>query len=112
MPIAPFIRLFESWGVHESLTLAQLRQKAITLLTITSMASPSNLAPRVSFFREQVKFNSDGSATFNFFGTKNDSQRSGFEVRIVCTNSVLTDPILCLNSMSQSIFKKIRNVDA
>ena len=60
------------------------------------MARPSDLAPRVGLFRDQVKFNSDSSATFNFFGTKNDSQRAGFEVRIECTKSVLTDPILCL----------------
>ena len=96
MPIAPFSRLFENWGDNEALPLTLLRQKAITLLAIACLARPSDFSPSAGFNRDQIKFNSDGSATIFFFGVKNDANRSGFEVRIEPTDNILTDPVECL----------------
>lgn len=96
MPIEPFKQLFASWGDNEYLSVAQLRQKSITLLAIACMARPSDFAPRVGFFRDQVIFHEEGSATISFFGVKNDADRDGFEVRIEGTELSSTDPVKCL----------------
>ena len=77
-------------------TAVRLRQKAVTLLTLTAMCRPSDLAPRVGFMRDQIHFNDDGSMTVLFYGIKNDTDRHGFEVRIGRSECALTDPVLCL----------------
>ena len=96
MPMAPFTSLFESWGPNESLSISQLRQKSLTLLTIACIARPSDFAPSTGFYRDQIEFNKDGSATLQFFGVKNDADRAGFEVRIEPTSNAYTDPVECL----------------
>lgn len=94
MPMEPLSRLFESWGENNTLTLSQLRQKALTLLTMACMARPSDLAPKVGFVRSQLSFR-DTSVTVLFFGIKNDTNRQGFEVRVDGTESN-ADPVKCL----------------
>ena len=93
MPLAPVTILFNNWGVNESLSITQLRQKSITLLAIACMARPSDFSPRAGFFRDQIKFNCDGSATVYFFGVKNDANRAGFEIRVEKTANIFMDPI-------------------
>ena len=46
-------------------------------------------------------FNKDGSLTIVFFGIKNDSDRSGFEVRLPCTTNDRIDPVQCLHVYMQ-----------
>ncbi|GFN91423.1 reverse transcriptase/ribonuclease h/methyltransferase [Plakobranchus ocellatus] len=96
MPTNNFVKLFKNWGANENLSLRRLRQKAVTLLALTAMCRPSDLAPRVGFMRDQIHFNDDGSMTVLFYGIKNDTDRHGFEVRIGRSECVLTDPVLCL----------------
>ena len=66
MPMPPFTSLFESWGPNESLSISQLRQKSLTLLAIACIARPSDFAPSTGFYRDQIEFNKDGSATLHF----------------------------------------------
>ncbi|GFO35183.1 hypothetical protein PoB_006168800 [Plakobranchus ocellatus] len=96
MPIQSFMNLFESWGPNRDLCLKKLRQKAITLLALAEMCRFSDLALRVGLFRNQVLFKPNGCLVVQFFGTKNDSDRHGFEVQIDPSSNPLTDPVSCL----------------
>ena len=95
MPAKPFYTLFQSWDKDENLSLKDLRIKVVTLMALSFMARPSDLAPLAEHFdpssgesraftlgRQQVAFHSDGSLTLTMFGIKNDTDRSGFEMRI------------------------------
>lgn len=106
MPCEPFYRLFSQWPDNEELPLPKLRLKAITLIALVTMARPSDLAPlaqvfnpetdeseSVCFNTENLHFNEDGSLTITFFGTKNDSDRTGFEVRIPPSATSKCDPV-------------------
>ena len=74
----------------------KLRQKCITLLAIACIARPSDFAPKIGFFRDQLEFHSDGSAIIKLFGVKNDANRAGFEIRIEPTLDEVTDPVQCV----------------
>lgn len=111
MTIEPFRKLFESWGQNNTLSLSKLRQKAITLMTIATMARPSDIAPIVGLSRDQITFNDDNSATILFFGTKTDHARQGFEVRIEGTGDELSDPIRCLQCYCERTAVAAQGVD-
>jgi hypothetical protein len=109
MPLRPFYELFSSWKENQDLPLNKLRLKAITLMAITFMARPSDLAPmgvlfdpesmackRQVFSSNNIIFNDDGSMCVRFFGTKNDSSRTGFEVNVPPAEDVKVDPVSCL----------------
>ena len=96
--IAPIISLFETWGPNEALSDEKLRQKCVSLLCLTAMCRPSDLAPRVGFHRNQIVFNKDGSATVTFFGIKNDADRKGFEIKLSPTSEKISDPVKCLRN--------------
>ena len=110
MPVQPFIDLFTSWGNNDTLTLKQLRMKAITLLALVCMTRPSDLAPKgvllntldltvnsIVLSLDNVEFLPDKSLTILFFGIKNDTSRSGFEVNIPQnSNNHYIDPVSCL----------------
>lgn len=109
MPVEPFYKLFRSWNDNNVLPMDMLRLKCVTLLALSFMARPSDLAPRgetfdftdghctsLLFTRNQVKFHDDGSLTIVFFGIKNDASRTGFEVRIPGNPDVKIDPVRCL----------------
>lgn len=95
MPLEPFTILFQQWGENDLLSIGQLRQKAITLLTIACMARPSDFAPKVGFKRGQIEFH-DKDMTIKFFGIKNDHDRAGFEVRVESVDESIVDPVACL----------------
>ena len=46
MPVQPFLQMFRSWGENAMLSVWSLRLKAITLLALTVMLQPSDIAPR------------------------------------------------------------------
>lgn len=60
------------------------------------MCRPSDISPKVGFFRDQINFNNDGSMTVQFFGIKNDSSKTGFEIRIAGSEDKTIDPVVCL----------------
>lgn len=106
MPLVAFDELFRSWEDNNGVSLKDLRLKAITLLAIAFMTRPSDLAPRGQYFdpssnscvaftfsRDQLMFHEDGSLTVTFFGIKNDSSRTGFEVRIPKSSSSRNDVV-------------------
>ena len=114
MPVEPFARMFESWPDNELLSIKDLRLKCITLVALNFMARPSDLAPRGVVFdpvsgqycqiflrRDQVLFHEDGSMTMVFFGIKNDTSRSGFEVRIPGSVVAKLDPVRALRCYVQ-----------
>lgn len=109
MPVTPFTQLFRSWPDNNDICIKKLRLKAITLLALTAMTRPSDLAPKgvkynakdhsiepLILSTDQVRFNSDGSLTLVFFGIKNDKDRKGFEVKIPSASDSKLDPVDCL----------------
>jgi hypothetical protein len=80
--------------------------KAITLLALTFMTRPSDLAPRAQVFytsdnsvdmcvllRDYVQLHHDKSMTITFFGVKNDTSRTVFEVRVPPSKDLKTEPV-------------------
>ena len=112
MPVQPFSDLFVTFGDNDTMTLRQLRMKALTFVALTCMTRPSDLAPRgVTLNKtdlsinnsvstvDNVGFHDDKSMTIHFFGIKNDTSRSGFEVNIPPTNdNPRMDPVSCLKT--------------
>ena len=96
MPLKPFTDMFERWPDNDNLTLAKLRVKAVTLITIGTLARCSDLAPANVLKRKNVTFNKDGSLTILFHGIKNDSDRKGFEIRVECAQNPKSDPVKTL----------------
>ena len=123
MPISPFRQLFLSWRDNAYLTVKDLRLKAITLLALTLMLRPSDIAPRAEmldpetktshrlvFSRDRVKFHDDGSATVVIFGVKNDCQRTGFDVHLQPHSDPKLDPVKTLQDYL-SCTKDIKSTD-
>ncbi len=111
MPIQAFHDLFMSWADNEELSVQDLRLKAITLMALTFMARPSDLAPNAVHFdptslsvekqvlsTSNIVFHGDGSMTVRFFGIKNDSTRTGFECTVPQADNAKIDPCKCLKS--------------
>jgi hypothetical protein len=109
LPIKPFSDLFVKWGPNTTLSTAQLRLKVITLLAITMMLRPSDIAPKsvcfdahdnmVSsriFCANQVVFKEDGSAMITFHGIKNDTDRKGFTTYLPPAKNEILDPVSAL----------------
>ena len=95
MPTNSFVELFHSWGKNDELTIKQLRMKTVTLLALVCMTRPSDLAPKgvnlnsrdllvhnIVLSLNNIQFMADNFLTIFFFGIKNDTSRSGFEVNI------------------------------
>ena len=109
MPVQPFHNLFLSWDGNWKISIEDLRMKSITLLALSMMLRPSDIAPQATTLvgdtyksfvmtTDQVLFNQDGSATITLFGIKNDYHREGFEV-IVCPASLTRlDPVITLRT--------------
>jgi len=103
MPVQKFNGLFSSWPENVYLEVKNLRLKAICLLALALMLRPSDIAPKalhsennhveqICFSVKQVEIQTD-SAKFTFFGIKNDTSRSGFEVMIPRAKDAKLDPI-------------------
>jgi hypothetical protein len=109
MPVKPFIDMFLRWEENDLLPIKDLRLKTITLLALTVMLRPSDIAPRskifdpvmnitknIVFSKDNIQFNEDGSATLSFFGIKNDLHRSGFVERLPPHSVAKLDPVAAL----------------
>lgn len=104
MPLERFKELFLNWGDNDLLSIKQLRLKCVTLLAIYLMLRPSDIAPhsvnlqsgkerRILFGTDQLNFQDDGSVIVTFFGIKNDTSRSGFNVVLRPHVNTLLDPV-------------------
>jgi len=106
MPIEPFASLFRGWEANSDLPLADLRLKAITLLALSVMLRPSDIAPNgehfnpetdsvepFTFSTEDITRNTDGSVGIKFHGIKNDYDRQGFAVNLQPADQVFMDPV-------------------
>ena len=89
--------IFEKWPRDDMLTTSDLRLKAVTLLTISTLARCSDLALANILKREQIQFNSDGSLTISLFQIKNDRDRTGFEIRVEKASNIKYGPVKTLN---------------
>ena len=120
MPIKPFTDMFNKWPENDKLSTADLRLKSMTLLTISTLARCSDLAPANCLKRNQVRFNQDGSLTLVLFGIKNDSDRKGFEIRVEKSSDPKCDPVQTLkdymtrtskNGTPEALFIKTTSFD-
>ena len=113
MPVVKFTELFESWVGNEELSIKQLRLKCITLLALSLMLRPSDIAPKgvnyqsvddtvvpILFTEDQVEFTENGLIC-KFLGVKNDTSRSGFEVFLPMVNDEKIDPVRTLQCYIQ-----------
>ena len=112
MPIRKFYDMFMNWSNNDLLDIRSLRLKAITLLALTAMLRPSDIAPnarhagtegesKVVFSVDQVLF-TEHDAKITFFGIKNDTARSGFEVQIPRSTESKIDPV---NTLQEYIMR-------
>ena len=69
MPVEPFVEMFSNWLPNELLPIKELRQKAITLVSLV-MCKPSDLALKAVLRRSQVAQNPESSLTLYFFRHK------------------------------------------
>lgn len=106
LPIKPFTDMFSSWPENELLDIRRLRLKCITLLALAMMLRPSDIAPKAQLFHaetkessqvvlsvDDIKFESDGTASVFLHGTKNDTDRSGFKVVVPQATNMKVDPV-------------------
>ena len=95
MPVKPFTDLCQNWGSNESLSIQKLRQKAITLLALSALCRPSDIAPISVFKRKQIEF-TDKGMNITLFGIKNDSRREGFNIFVSRSTDIMSDPVSTL----------------
>ena len=107
LPVNAFVNLFNSWD-NSSIPIADLRLKTITLLALSLMLRPSDIAPRAKMFdvlsgeekayifkTNMLEFNTDG-VQVTFHGIKNDLDRSGFKILLPRLEDKNLDPVHCL----------------
>jgi len=106
LPIKPITDLFESWPDNMCLDIKRLRLKCLTLLALTMMLRPSDVAPKAQLFNidskessqvvlstSDIKFEDNGSVNIFLHGTKNDTDRAGFQVVVPQASDVKLDPV-------------------
>jgi hypothetical protein len=89
MPIQRFYDLFHRWDDNQRLSVKYIHLKAITLLALTFMLWPSDVAPRAVtvnadlqteqfvFDIDKITFHNSGHMSICFHGNKNDYQQEG-----------------------------------
>ena len=110
LPVEAFHHLFNSWNDNDSLSIGDLRLKAITLLALGLMLRPSDIAPKGKMFDNitgetknfvfstaMISF-APGGLTITFLGIKNDSMRTGFEVFLPFSAVAKMDPVETLRT--------------
>jgi hypothetical protein len=110
LPIQPFVTLFsDSRWTTSSVTVKDLRMRAICLLALVLMARPSDFDPQARTYdpntglleqvvlsEDQVIFNQNGDLTITLHGIKNDYSRDGFTITIPGCEQSAIDPVRCL----------------
>ena len=108
LPVQAFHLLFNTWEHNERLSLADLRLKAITLLALSLMLRPSDIAPKGEVFNsfsgessnfilttDMLNFSNDG-VSITLMAIKNDSSRDGFEIFLPSIQNSKLDPVQTL----------------
>jgi hypothetical protein len=108
-PIKPFRDMFMLWSYNDLLPLKDLRLKVITLLALTVMLRPSDVAPKgkifdaeklstdsILFTADMVTFLGDGSVQLQLHGIKNDTDGKGFTATVPCNPVAKLDPVASL----------------
>ena len=111
MPVQPFHDLSSARPSNEFLDLKRLRMKTLTLLALVFMARPSDFALKARVFNPATQDAHSkvqrGSGRVSqgwilyyivFQGTKNDTGRGGFEMRIPRAADAKVDPVACLQA--------------
>jgi hypothetical protein len=111
MPVQPFKDMFSSWPENCELDIKRLRLKCITLLALTIMVRPSDLAPKALLFNAEskdyspvvlsvndVEFKDNGFMSMLLHGTKNDTDRAGFQLLIPPASQSKLDPVSALQT--------------
>lgn len=102
--------MFCAWPNNNQLDTKKLRLKCLTLLALTIMLRPSDVAPKAQLFHSNtgessqvvlsvndLRFDEKGVTLF-LHGTKNDTDRSGFEVYIPRASTPKLDPVVALST--------------
>lgn len=109
MPVENFNELFTTWPENHTLSVKDLRMKAITLLACTNSNDKTFGYPQTIYFCDDISghtlkqnftmknivFEKD-CMKVTFFGIKNDAMRKGFEVILPKSKSVKIDPVQTL----------------
>ena len=114
MPVENFRDMFLTWPGNYMLTLEDLRLKCMTLLALSAMTRPSDVAPLSTLYDEKegvfkpmvlstenIRFNTNGSMTIIFHGIKNDYDRNGFEVNLPPASNPRLDVVRALRCYIQ-----------
>ena len=107
LPVSAFVDIFQTWD-NNHVPVPDLRLKAITLLALSLMLRPSDIAPRAKIFdfisgeeksylfkTDMLTFSPEG-VQVTFHGIKNDIDRSGFKVFLPRLEDRNLDPVECL----------------
>ena len=107
LPVNVFVNLFQTWD-NNCIPISDLRLKTITLLALSLMLRPSDIAPRAKMFdfisgeeksylfkTDMLTFSPEG-VQVTFHGIKNDIDRSGFKVLLPRLEDKNLDPVECL----------------
>ncbi len=99
MPTEPFLQLFMNWPSNPHLPLERLRLKAVTLLALSAMLRPSDIAPTSGtiFSRKAVNILDNGAIEMYLHGIKNDSDRDGFRVVVRPSANAEVCPVQALS---------------
>ena len=108
LPVTEITNMFMKWGDNKDLSIKHLRLKAITLLALSLMLRPSDVAPKGTIFdqvseteesfifsKDMIQFSVAGMHV-TFLGIKNDTDRSGFKVFLPRMNDDILDPVKTL----------------
>lgn len=108
LPVGQLLDTIKLWGVNSSMPIKFLRIKTISLLAISLMLRPSDIAPNATFFEgdsleeQKIVFSTDmvvfkeSIMEVTLFGTKNDLDRKGFVVTLPAHSDVTVCPIASL----------------
>ena len=123
LPITDITNMFKKWGENKTLSIKLLRLKAITLLALSLMLRPSDIAPKGVLFdqmsqteekfifsRDMIQFVPSGMYV-TFLGIKNDYDRAGFKVFLPSMSDKIIDPVTTLSDY-MTITDKLRTDNA
>ena len=119
LPVQPFITLFRKWGQNSDLSVWSLRLKSLTLLALTAMLRPSDVAPRSEkwddsmlhsnvFKRSWLDFLSNKYLQIYLFGIKNDYNCDGFCINVPFAKEKVVCPVLALKEYVRRTDKVVK----
>lgn len=111
LPVTVLLDFFRAWPNNNELDTKRLRMKTLTLLALVLMLRPSDVAPKaktfdpwswsscpVVFAKQDVVFRDDGHAYIWIHGTKNDTDRAGFQIDLAPHRDLKLDPVTTLQT--------------